>query len=215
MIEIEQKFKRLDKYVAIFFIIFGTVMGIYNIFYSTSYYIMLSFASILALPIPYIIYKVLNLKPVYILNFAIYLFCFFSFSIGMVFNGYSRIPYYDKFTHTLSGVFFTLLGLGFYYVLKPVKKIEKSDYLLASFFSIFFSTFIAVIWEIYEFVINILLHTDPQRVLTTGINDTMEDIIVCLIGSVIMWFFMYLYYKKDKKTFIMNVFEIFFNINMK
>lgn len=211
----EQKFKKADRYIIIFFVIFGIIMGIYNLIYSTPYYVMLSFASILALLIPYIIYKVLKLKTVYIVNFTIYLFCFISFTVGMVFNGYSRIPYYDKLVHTLSGVFFALLGLGFYYCLKPVKKIEKSDYLLVSFFSIFFSSFVSIIWEIYEYIINILIHTDPQRVTSTGINDTMQDMIVCLIGSLIMWFLIYLYYKKDKKTFIMDVFEIFFNMNMK
>lgn len=215
MNDIENKFKIIDRYVWALYIVLGIVLGIYNIFYSTPYYIMLSFASILFLAVPYIIYHILKLKTVYIVNFAIYLFCFFAFTIGMVFNGYSCIPYFDKFVHTISGIFFTLLGLGLYYVLKPVKIIDKNDYSLGSFFSIFFSSFVAVIWEIYEYIIDFILHTDPQRVTTTGINDTMQDMIVCIIGSFIMWIFIYLYYKKDKTTFLMSVFENFFNINMK
>lgn len=214
MNKIEKNFKTINKYFTVVFIVMGLGLGIYNLFYSTPYYVMLSFASILFLFVPNIIYKILKLKTVHILDFTIYLFCFLSFTIGMVFNGYSRIPQYDKFVHTLSGVFFALFGLGFYYVLKPIKKLERNDYALASYFSVSFSLSVAVIWEIYEYFIDFLLHTDPQRVLTTGINDTMIDMIVCLIGALIMWLSIYLYYKKNKTNYFMIVFENFFNINI-
>lgn len=215
MNQTEKMFKIINKYFIIIYIIMGVGLGVYNIFFSTPYYIMLGFASILFLFIPDIIYKVLKLKKVYILNFTIYLFCFLSFNIGMTLNGYSRIPQYDKLVHTLSGVFFALLGLGFYYVLKPIKKLERSDYSIVSFFSVMFSLSIAVIWEIYEYTIDFLLHTDPQRVSTTGINDTMIDMIVCFIGALIMWLSIYLYYRRNKINFFMSVFENFFNINIK
>ncbi len=215
MNKIEDRFRIINKYFIIIYIIISISLGIYNIFFSTSYYIMLSFASILFLLVPKIINKILKLKTVHILDFTIYLFSFLSFTIGMVLNGYSRIFQYDKLVHTLSGIFFSLLGLSFYYVLKPIKELEKSDYSIASYFSVSFSLSIAVIWEIYEYVIDKILHTDPQRVLTTGINDTMIDMIVCLIGSLIMWWAIYLFYKKDKTNFLMCVFENFFKINIK
>ena len=57
--------------------------------------------------------------------------------------------------------------------------------------------------------INLVLHNDPQKVLNTGVNDTMLDMIVCLIGALFLAICMYFYYQKGKKEFFMRTFEIF------
>ena len=45
---------------------------------------------------------------------------------------------------------------------------------------------IASLWECFEYCANILFGGDAQRVATTGVNDTMQDIIVAFIGSIIV-----------------------------
>lgn len=44
---------------------------------------------------------------------------------------------------------------------------------------------VAVLWECTEFTIDKLLGTDTQKVLTTGVNDTMKDMICALLGAIL------------------------------
>lgn len=211
----ETTYRTLSRWFGAVYALIGIVTGIYNIFASTPYYVMLAFASILFLFLPALFYKLLRLEPIYALNFAVYLFCFIAFMIGMVFNAYHLVPYYDKFAHTLSGVFFGLLGIVFYYLLKPRKQIEKADCGAAAYSAVTFALSTAVIWEIIEYALSYLLGNDCQNVLTTGVNDTMQDMIVCLVGALVFLIPLLLYYLKGRKGLLMGIFEEFFNRNLK
>lgn len=211
----ETTYYHLSRWFAAVCALIGIATGIYNIFASTPYYVMLSFASVLFLFLPALFYKLLHLEPIYALNFAVYLFCFIAFTVGMVYAAYHTVPYYDKFAHTLSGVFFGLLGLVFYYLLKPEKRIQKADCGAAAFCSVTFALSTAVIWEIVEYALSYLLGNDCQNVLTTGVNDTMQDMIVCLIGALLFLIPLVLYYRKGRRGLLMGIFEEFFNRNLK
>ena len=52
--------------------------------------------------------------------------------------------------------------------------------------SFFFSGFVAVLWEIFEFVADLLTGNDSQNVAATGVADTMEDMMICLVGGLFM-----------------------------
>ena len=51
--------------------------------------------------------------------------------------------------------------------------------------------------------------TDPQNVLTTGIHDTMQDTIACLLGAALFVAVELLYYKKKHKGLFMATREVF------
>ena len=72
-----------------------------------------------------------------------------------------------------------------------------------------------MIWEIIEYALSYLLGNDCQNVLTTGVNDTMQDMIVCLIGALVFLIPLLLYYLKGRKGLLMGIFEEFFNRNLK
>ena len=40
----------------------------------------------------------------------------------------------------------------------------------------------AVLWEIFEYISDYIFDGNAQRVLETGINDTMQDMIAALLG---------------------------------
>ena len=50
---------------------------------------------------------------------------------------------------------------------------------------IIFSLAVAALWEMFEYTCNILFGGDAQMVAKTGVNDTMQDMIVAFIGSMI------------------------------
>ena len=97
--------------------------------------IHISFCAPLFLLLPHIWGQIFTLRPVYEFHFLIYFFCFLLYTVGLVMQGYSYIPFYDKFAHTLSGVFFTLLGVIFFY---PV---SYTHLFLALFLPAFFISF--------------------------------------------------------------------------
>lgn len=198
--------------------IFCVVMAGYNLFFSTPYYVFLSMLGLLLVFVPRAAEKVIRLQEDYLLRFTTHLYILLTYGIGMIFNGYDRIPQYDKVMHTLTGLVFGLCGLIAFYVLKPRKGgkvvVEREEFWQAAFFSAGFAALVSVGWEIVEFVLNLILHNDPQHVLETGVTDTMMDMIVCLAGSLIFWWPMHRYYAKGKTGLLMGIFDSFCHTNL-
>lgn len=183
----EQKIplKKICHTYGILIIAAGTCIGIYNIINSTLYYTMLAFAFCAFAFLPLLIHKIMGTDAAYIIDFILYLFSTLAYGIGIVLTGYHQLPYYDKFIHLLSGVVFTWLGSFVCCRLTPAQKAACFDEPLNRCFSFCFSLAVAGIWEILEYLTNLLFKNDPQNVLTTGINDTMQDMIMCLLGTVV------------------------------
>ena len=85
---------------------------------------------------------------------------------------------------------------------------------MASVFTLAVAVAVAGIWEIAEYITGLICGTDPQNVLTTGVADTMWDIIVCAFGALFMIVPYFLYYKKEKKDLFMQSFELMFYRNI-
>ena len=119
--------------------------------------------------------------------------------------------------HTLTGVRFGLCGLIAFYFLKPMQNgkivVCKEEFLLAAVFSAGIAAIIAICWEIVEFVLDLGLHNDPQHVLDTGVNDTMMDMIVCMVGALLFWLPLRSSYAKGTRGLLMGIFESFCHTN--
>ena len=57
---------------------------------------------------------------------------------------------------------------------------------------------IASAWEIYEFVASKALNSDLQRVGASGVTDTVHDMIVALIGSLMVSVMYYAIVRNEK-----------------
>lgn len=211
----EYWYRKIIPYFMGFYCAVNIGLGLYYVILSQPYFYLLSFCAPLFLLLPHIWGKIFNLYPVYEFHFLIYFFCFLLYTVGLVMQGYSYIPFYDKFAHTLSGVFFTLLGVIFFYLLKSKKMIEKSDLPLLSVFCLSFSVAIAGIWEIGEYLVGIIFPSlDPQQVNVSGVNDTMQDIIVCVFGSFFFYLGLLIAFRKGRANFLLTGFETFFHKNI-
>lgn len=170
--------------------------GVYYLVDGRAYYYALAFGGLLFLPLPYGLYKALKLKTCYSLNCVIYAFFILAYTIGLVYQGYARILYFDKLAHGLSGVLVAILALFLFYLLKRGQKLRSEDAALAGTFVFMTSVAVAGLWEIGEYVISLIFGTDPQNVLHTGVGDTMMDMIVCTIGTLAFVVALVLYIKK-------------------
>lgn len=211
----EYWYRKINPYLIGFYCAVNIGLGFYYVILSQPYFYLLAFCAPLFLLLPIIWNRIFSLYPVYEFHFIIYFFCFLLYTVGLVMQGYSYIPFYDKFAHTLSGVFFTLLGVIFFYLLKPKKEIKKSDFPLLSVFCLSFSIAIAGIWEIGEYLVGTFFPSlDPQQVSITGVNDTMQDIIVCVLGSFLFYLGLVISFRKGKPNFLLTGFDTFFHKNI-
>ena len=116
------------------------------------------------------------------LEFVYLIFLILAFLFGSIMGGYSKIYWYDSFTHLLSGIFTAYITP---FVLKWLNRYNKKDLIFNVIFMILITLSVAVLWKCTEFTIDKLLGTDTQKVLTTGVNDTMKDMICALLGAIL------------------------------
>ena len=122
------------------------------------------------------------------INLAYIVFIILAHFLGVILNFYDKILYYDKLVHFLFGfiasyIFINILNNKFI-----IKRIINT---------IIITIFLATMWEIYEYICSLVFNVDPQNNLTTGVNDTMQDIIVAFIGTILFAIIYFL--KKCKK----------------
>ncbi len=77
----------------------------------------------------------------------------------------------------------SILAMAVYYMVKPGHCVERKDEKLAVLFVFFGSMGVAGLWEISEYCLAPLVGRDLQHVATSGVGDSMQDMIVCLIGT--------------------------------
>lgn len=136
--------------------------------------------TVLILPvmlIPKILNK-FNIKITSNLEFSYLLFIIFAYFLGVILNFYDKINSYDTIMHFISGIFTGYIAT---YLLK-----DKNNKLYNFLFILGFVSLIAVSWETFEYISSIIFDVDPQKVKLTGINDTMKDMIVALLGGILV-----------------------------
>ena len=162
MSSISNRYQRSSRLLEGALAVFCAAMAVYNFFFSTPYYVFLSLLGLLIVFVPRLVELVLRLHADYLLHLASHLYILFVYGIGMIFNGYDRIPGYDKVMHTITGVVFGLCGLIVFYLLKPKEqggmKVEKGEFWQAALFAAGMAAMIAIGWEIVEYCIDLVGH---------------------------------------------------------
>ena len=120
---------------------------------------------------------------------------FVTYSLGVyLLNTRTNIHFFDILSHAASGFIATWFAYDFAVVFQGKKRHLSPA--LASFFSLTFSMFIAVAWELYEFTMDRVYGYQLQTsvlISEIGLRDTMEDTICCVVGSVIGMFLVAFY----------------------
>lgn len=142
--------------------------------------------SLLFLLIPKLAEKLFRFKLGRPVKCMVIFFGIIAFQLGVLLRYYESIEIYDVVMHLLSGVVFTLVGFMLYSSFNKHPHKRSENCLLQAVFALSFSMLIAVLWEVAEFVVFLLIGHDAQHHLDTGVFDTMEDLISCLFGSVII-----------------------------
>ena len=214
----QSRTRRLRNLTLIFYYGFTIFAVIYRMKTDFSVYNLLLAVAACALPVvPRLLYRVFRLRPVYLLEIVFDWFVLAAVSFASLFGGYEIIPFWDKILHFLSGFLFATLGTVLYFQQKPGHALDRHDAFNAGLFTWMFAVLSAVLWEIWEFIVS-FTGADPQQVATTGVSDTMGDIIVCTIGGLITGIscYKYLRYQGEsrRKGLMMTLFEAYYRENI-
>ena len=138
-------------------------------------------ASFLLPFLPNLISFVFKAKISFSIQLTYLLFLFVSLFLGIDFDLYKTVPFFDKAVHFASGILIVIVA-GY------ALKFFKADTTKRSFqilFIVAFGISIAVLWEFFEFFCDKLLGQSMQQLVSIGVDDTMYDLLIATIGSLL------------------------------
>lgn len=202
----------------LFYYMFTLCAAVYGLRRDLTAYNALLAAAALALPaVPFALYRVCRLRPVYLLEIVFDWFVLAAVPFASLFGGYDFVPYWDKILHFLSGFLFAVLGTAVYFSCKPGHRLEREDAFNASLYTWMFAMMSAVLWEIWEYLVS-QSGADPQQVAATGVGDTMQDMIVCTLGGLITavscWKYLRRLGENRHTGLMMRLFEAYYRENI-
>lgn len=133
----------------------------------------------------------------YIINI---IFVYFASLWGSCLGGY-HLPYFDKFTHFFSGIIFCEIA---YISYKHFLPNEKRKFLMFIFINAL-NAMIALFWEFYEYALLIFFNYDAINHYSTGIHDSITDMLVAVIGSFILSLYLTHYDQRNENHFFIKL----------
>jgi hypothetical protein len=125
-------------------------------------------------------------------------FIFFSVYLGSV-RGYYSWWWWDIALHTTSGFILGIAGFLVLFLLNRTNRIPQGMRpIFICFFGVTFAVFLGVIWEIFEYACDRLAPmigmTSNMQNTESGVRDTMQDLIVDMLGAIVVavmgWFYL-------------------------
>lgn len=196
----------ITKKINILLIVIASIGGIYcgvNRIIDGEYYRFLICLSIIpVMLVPLILKKLFKLNLTSTIEFVYLIFVFFAHFLGSIVDLYHTVNNYDKIMHLISGIVTSFIGL---YILINFRKYNHKSLIFNILFIIAFVLMVASFWEFFEYFSDMLFKQDAQNVLTTGIHDTMKDMIAAFLGS-ILFSVIYVYVEKTNNNVLINKF---------
>lgn len=145
--------------------------------------------------VPYLLDRIFHYRMKEGLQFVFYLFILVSLALGSILGLYHKIAWFDLLAHFLTGVISSLVSCVF---LEKQGLLRKEKVGFACLFMILFALGVSSSWEFFEFFSDKIFHGDTQYVKLTGVNDTMEDMLIAFFGSILFSGYFYIKIKKDQ-----------------
>ncbi len=188
LIQKDQKYKKVLRIVRIIYVLTAVFLTGNGLLHRNAYDSLLPISTLLMIPGLYLARRLFHWKGGWQLETYIYIFSYLGWTLGGAASVYGLIPGYDKLVHCLSGVFVGIMALAFYEMLERYHSKEGENPATGCFFVFFASMAVAGLFELCEYALAPIMGRDLQHVLDTGVSDTMGDMFVCLVGTlVVVW----------------------------
>lgn len=163
--------------------------------------------------VPFFIKKIFRVNFSPVVSIVFYLYMFVSAFLGVELRFYAQIAMWDILVHFLMGMLVAVLSIYILNVTVYKKDIGRHNLGFTVLFMICFSVVVGVLWEIGEFVVDIIFDSGFQRYMTydgtlligqKALIDTMVDLVIDFAGALMGVGFVLIALKIDKnflKTF--------------
>lgn len=128
------------------------------------------------------------------------IFVYFASLWGSCLGGY-QLPYYDKFTHFASGV---VICEMIYLLYKHYLRHDYRKSLMFIFLNAVNAS-VALFWEFYEYALLVFFQYDAIKHFSTGVHDTITDMLVAVIGGLILSIYLIHYDQSEKNHFFVSL----------
>lgn len=150
-------------------------------------------------------------------HFAAVIFTFAALYLGEVQQFYQRVWWWDIALHASAGLLMGILGFLLIYILNESRRIEiHLTPAFIAFFAFTFAVTIGTVWEIFEFAMDQIFSLNMQKPMlgdSSGLTDTMWDMIVNAIGATIISLMGWWYLKMERDFFVRDWIKKFINRN--
>lgn len=180
----EAQFHRIYRFSVALWYAMSAIMTVVYAAKADMYHLGISLGTLIVPPFIALFHRLFRLRPSWQLNTLVLGFIFISYPLGSCVDFYRIVPHFDKLAHTLSGVFVSVLCIVLYCALAPAHRIGPRDMYLALAFTFFGSMAVAGMWELGEYAVSAIVKMDLQRVAATGVSDSMNDMLVCMAGTI-------------------------------
>lgn len=158
--------------------------------------------------VPQLIARRLQLKLPLFYELAVLGFIVASIMLGELFDVYSSFWWWDSLLHLSSGVVIGYIGYMILFTLHLQGRLHVSAGMIA-FLVFSVSMMIAAIWEVFEFTVDQVTGSMMQH----GNTDTMKDIVLAMIGSLVATGAAYWHYRWPDKSPLYGELRTFFRRN--
>jgi len=147
--------------------------------------------------VPYLVQPSYNLANSESLRVGIVMFTIAALVLGEIHNFYATLPWWDSFLHFFAGIGLTALGYRWLFLLVRQESLSAKP-IFHTLFVATSATTVLVVWEIYEFTIDLLGWSSNR--MQPSLSDTMIDIIVGMLGVTLAIIAGYRMLDKQKKN---------------
>lgn len=146
-------------------------------------------------------------------QFIAVVFAFLSLFLGSASGYYERFWWWDILLHTSSGFLFGIVGWIVMFLLLQTDRLPRTiGPALLCAFGVTFAVTLGVVWEVIEYVIDLIWDVNMMN-HQTGVNDTMQDLIVDTIGALIVGALGYAHTRHGRFSFLVDAARAFMHRN--
>ena len=124
--------------------------------------------------VPYISEKIFKIDFPSCLEIIVLIFIFSAEILGEINNFYGTVPFWDNALHTVNGFLCGSIGFSLIYLLNQKTKFMKLSPVFVALFSFCFSMTVGIVWEMFEYGMDVAFKTDMQKDEYVNVINTVE-----------------------------------------
>lgn len=144
------------------------------------------------------------------------LFVFLTLFLGSATDLYYTYWWWDMVLHAGSGFLFGVVGFLTIFLLNQTDRIPRGIRpAFVCLFAFTFSVTAGVVWEIFEYVMDLIVPWLNMQTGESGVHDTMHDLIVDALGALVVSSMGWAYMKSGRYSFLADAVHGFIRRNPK